>query len=72
MLTDLLWFHEKGNPSRKAENQRVHRDGVRIQTVNQGWNRPLIVGVGEQDQLFVDEVIVGEVSGLTSIQILLK
>lgn len=72
VLSHSLWLHEKENPHRKAADQTVHRVEVRIQTVNQRWNRPLIVGVGEQNQLFVDEVIVGEVSGLTSIQVLLK
>lgn len=72
MLIYSLWLQEKRNPYRKAAHQRFHSDRVRIQTINQGWNRPLIVRVGEQNQLFVDEVIVGEVPGLTSIQVLLE
>lgn len=43
-----------------------------LQTINQRWDGSLVVRVGEQNQLFVDEVVVGEVSGLGSIQVLLK
>ena len=51
---------------------KIHRETVRIQTVDQGWNGSFVVRVGEQDQLFVDEVVVGEVPGLRSIQVLLR
>lgn len=50
----------------------AHRDVVNVRTVNQGRDGSLVVRVGEENQLFVDEVIVGEVPGLSSIQVLLR
>ena len=41
-------------------------------TIHQGGQGPLIVRVGEEDELLVDEVIVGQVPGLRSIQVLLE
>ena len=42
-----------------------------IRTVHQGWDGSLVVGVGEEDEFFVDEVIVGEVFRLRAVQVLL-
>lgn len=47
------------------------KDGGSVQTINQRRDRSLIVRIGEQNQLFVDEVIVGEVPGMSSIEVLL-
>lgn len=47
------------------------KNGGSVQTINQRRDRSLIVRIGEQNQLFVDEVIVGEVPGMSSIEVLL-
>lgn len=41
-------------------------------TVDEGWNGSLVVGVGEENQLFIDEVIVGQVPSCGAIQVLLQ
>ena len=41
-------------------------------TVHQGGQGPLVVRVGEEDELLVDEVVVGQVPGLRSVQVLLE
>lgn len=59
---------------KKSQHKVAHQTRIegRVQTVNQGWDGSLIVRVREQNKLFVDEVIVGEVPSLSSIQVLLK
>lgn len=55
---------------KKSQHKVAHQTRIegRVQTVNQGWDGSLIVRVREQNKLFVDEVIVGEVPSLSSIR----
>lgn len=71
-MTLSLWLKEKENSPQESSTPTVDRDELSVQTIDQGWNRSLVVRVGKQNQLFVDEVVVGEVPGLSPIQVLLK
>lgn len=54
-MVELGWKGKEKKSQHKAHETRIEG---RVQTVNQGWDGPLIVRVREQNQLFVDEVIV--------------
>lgn len=71
-MTLSLWLKEKENSPQESSTPTVDSDELSVQTIDQGWNRSLVVRVGKQNQLFVDEVVVGEVPGLSPIQVLLK
>lgn len=63
-----LQSHLTTNTTTKATKTESRRC---IRTIHQGWDGSLVVGVGEEDEFFVDEVIVGEVFRLRAVQVLL-
>lgn len=64
-----LQSHLTTNTTTKATKTESRRC---IRTIHQGWDGSLVVGVGEEDEFFVDEVIVGEVFRLRAVQVLLS
>ncbi len=51
---------------------RTNRPLTRLQTIDQGWNRSLVVHVREEDEFLVDEIVITDGMGSRPIEVVLR